>query len=68
MYNVNARKVLEKVSMADEDVNYYEQPPPPTESAGPSNNINIANIPTQETNKRKQNVTGSINSYLRKQW
>ena len=57
-------KVLEEVSTADEDVNHYKQPPPPpTESAGPSNTINIAIYPNTRNHQRKENVTGSI-----KQW
>ena len=48
-------KVLEEVSMADEDVNHYEQPPPPpTESAGPSNNINIAINPITRNQQKKR--------------
>ena len=49
-------KVLEEVSMADEDVNHYEQPPPPppTESAGPSNNINIAINPNTKNQQKKR--------------
>ena len=47
-------KVLEKVSMADDDVNYYEKPPPPTDSAGPSNNTNIAINPNTRNQQKKR--------------
>ena len=46
-------KALEEVSLADEDVNHYEQPPPPpTESAGPSNTINIAINPNTRNHQK----------------
>ena len=49
-------KVLEEVSMADEDVNHYEQPalPQPTESAGPSNTINTAINPNTRNHQKKR--------------
>ena len=50
-------KLLEEVSMADEDVNDCEQlpPPPPTASAGPSSNINIAiNLNTRNPQKKRK--------------
>ena len=48
-------KVLKEVSMADEDVNHYEQaPPPPTESAGHSDNINIAINPNTRNQQKKR--------------
>ena len=48
-------KVLEEVSMADENINHYEQPPPPpTESAGPSNTINIAINPNIRNHQKKR--------------
>ena len=57
-------KVLEEVSMADEDVNHYEQPPsPPTESAGPSNNINIAINPNTR-NQQKKGKHNRLNKFL----
>ena len=42
--------------MVDEDVNHYEQPPPPqpTESAGPSNTINIAINPNTRNHQKKR--------------
>ena len=58
-------KLLEEVSTADEDVNDCEQlPPPPTESAGPSNNINIMINPNTKTHKRKENVTNRLDKFL----
>ena len=51
---VMPEKVLEEVSMADEDVNHYEQPPPPTESVGPSNTINIAINPNTRNHQKKR--------------
>ena len=48
-------KVLEEISMVDEDVNHNEQPPPPAiESAGPSNNINIAINPNTRNQQKKR--------------
>ena len=47
-------KLLEEVSMADEDVNDCEQLPPPTESAGPSNNINITINPNTRNQQKKR--------------
>ena len=48
-------KLLEELSMADEDVNNCEQlPPPHTESAGPSNNINITINPNTRNQQKKR--------------
>ena len=47
-------KLLEEVSMADEDVNDCEQlPPPHTESSGPSNNVNIMINPNTRNQQKK---------------
>ena len=44
-----------KKYLADEDVNHCEQPPPPpTESAGPSNTINIAINPNTRNHQKKR--------------
>ena len=48
-------KLLEEVSIADEDVNDCEQlPSPHTESAGPSNNINIMINPNTRNQQKKR--------------
>ena len=57
-------KVLEEVSMADEDVNHCEQPPPPpAESAGPSNTINIA-INSNRRNHQKKRKCNRLDKFL----
>ena len=62
-------KVLEEISMADEDVNHYEQPPPsPTELAGPSDTINIAINPNTRTHQKKRKHNRLNKFLLAKQW
>ena len=57
-------KLLEEISRADEDVNDCEQlPPPPTESAGPSNNINITTNPYTR-NPQKKRKCNRLNKFL----
>ena len=52
---VMPEKLLEEVSMADEDVSDCEKPPlPPTESAGPLNNINIMINPNTRNHQKKK--------------